>query len=298
MKSMRIAAREGLVQFFRHHQRFVTRLLWIIKDAHPEIPLVLDYPIPSVPRYTPGGPHPALHTLIHAHRATYQRLLTSFATRYREPLGAIATEVDEASEPYWANPYQPPLDALALYSLMAMERPRLYMEVGSGHSTTFARRAIRDHDLPTTLVSIDPAPRADIDALCDQVVRTPLEASDLSLFHRLQAGDMLFIDSSHRCFMHSDVTVFMLEILPALPPGVLVHLHDIFLPFDYPAAWAHHFFSEQYLLACYLLAPASRLEILLPNYYVSQQPSLTRIVAPLWPTGVQPAGQGFWMRTL
>ncbi len=76
---------------------------------------------------------------------------------------------------------------------------------------------------------------------------------DLALFRELQAGDVLFIDSSHRCFMNSDVTVLFLEVLPNLPPGVLVQVHDIFIPYDYPREWVERYYAEQYLLSCYLL---------------------------------------------
>ena len=97
----------------------------------------------------------------------------------------------------------------------------------------FARHAIRTGNLKTTIMSIDPKPRAEIDSLCDRVMRLPLELCDLNLFRELEPGDILFFDGSHRIFANSDVTVFFIEVLPRLKPGVLVHVHDIFLPADY-----------------------------------------------------------------
>src|SRR5260370_713340 len=80
------------------------------------------------------------------------------------------------------NIYFSALDAIALYGLLGLRKPSRYLEVGSGNSTMFARRAIRDLGLGTQITSIDPQPRAEIDALCDRVVRTRLEEFDLALF--------------------------------------------------------------------------------------------------------------------
>ena len=134
------------------------------------------------------------------------------------------------------QPFLPPYDAVALYGLLRRTRPQRYLEVGSGHSTRFARRAIRDEGLATTVTSIDPEPRARIDELCDLVIRRPVEAlEDDGVFLELGPGDVLFIDGSHRTFTGSDVTVLLLEVVPRLAPGVLVQVHDVYLPRDYPA---------------------------------------------------------------
>jgi hypothetical protein len=76
------------------------------------------------------------------------------------------------------------------------------------------------------LTSVDPQPRASIDPLCDCVIRQPLEEVDTGLFEELQPGDFLFIDSSHRAFTNSDVTILFMNLLPSLGNGVVVHLHD------------------------------------------------------------------------
>jgi hypothetical protein len=102
------------------------------------------------------------------------------------------------------------------------------------------------YEMGPRLYSVDLHPRAEIDSLCDKVIRQPLERSDLSFINDLGAGDILFIDSSHRCFMNSDVTVLFLDVLPKLRRGVAVHIHDIYLPLDYPQERAHWFHSEQY----------------------------------------------------
>jgi hypothetical protein len=71
--------------------------------------------------------------------------------------------------------------------------------------------------------------------------------------------------------MNSDVTVFMLDVLPRIPAGVLVGIHDIFLPYDYFDTWADRGYNEQYLLACYLLANPHYFELELANYWISSE---------------------------
>jgi hypothetical protein len=176
--------------------------------------------------------------------------------------------------------------------------PRL-IEIGSGNSTKFARRAIADHGLRTRIESIDPAPRAEIDAICDRVIRSPLEELDPSFFAAVEPSDVVFFDGSHRALTNSDCVAFFLDVLPYLPPGVLVHLHDIFLPLDYPPDWSNRFYSEQYLLAAYLLGGHGGCEIVLPVSFIGSDPQLYAIT-PLWEElkshGV-PWGASFWMRT-
>jgi len=89
------------------------------------------------------------------------------------------------------------------------------------------------------------------------------------VFDELAAGDILFLDSSHRVFMNSDVTVFFLEILPRLKPGILVHVHDIFLPADYPPDWNQSLFAEQYLLAAMLLCGSPPFRVVFPSHFVA-----------------------------
>jgi hypothetical protein len=106
------------------------------------------------------------------------------------------------------------LDAVALYGFIATRKPRRYVEIGSGTSTKFARRAVTDHSPRTEIISIDPDPRSEIDALCDDVMRMPLEDVPADFFAGLCADDILFFDGSHRAFQNSDVTVFFCGRLP------------------------------------------------------------------------------------
>jgi len=148
-------------------------------------------------------------------------------------------------EPRWNQDWFPRLDAAAAYVLVRETRPRRIIEVGSGHSTRFMARAIRDGALATELTAIDPAPRADIEGLGATVIRGNVHTAGIAPFEALQAGDILFIDSSHILMPGSDVDFLFNHVLPALPAGVLIHIHDVFLPDDYPAEWDWRGYNEQ-----------------------------------------------------
>ncbi|MCU1380088.1 MAG: hypothetical protein JWN29_3071 [Acidimicrobiales bacterium] len=260
----------------------------------------IDHAVRPFPRHGWGREgHRRLDAIIRRGWDSYRARLDRIAS-CADLLAAIPLEGAPAGEPQWVNDFISLLDASALYTIIATERPAQYMEIGSGHSTRFARRAIRDHGLQTTITSIDPMPRADVDALCDHAIRQSLEETDLSLLHELRAGDVLFFDGTHRSFTNSDVTVFFLDVLPELADGVIVHIHDVWLPYDYPPEWNDRFYSEQYLLAAWLLAEGRRLEILLPNAFVTFEPELSALVTPLRqriPDGrVYEGGCSFWFR--
>jgi hypothetical protein len=263
--------------------------------------LTLDYPPSARPGPRWGYDHPSnllLREKLASHEQAYALSLDSIAG-YVESLARIEPLACDPHDPSWINPFLPGLDAAALYAFLRSRQPRRYVEVGSGNSTKFAARAKRDGDLATTITSIDPAPRAEVNDLCDVVVREPLEATRLDLFSDLERGDIVFFDGSHRTFMNSDVTVFFLEVLPTLPAGTLVGIHDIYLPDDYPAAWTDRHYSEQYLLAVYLLADCAWLEPRLAAWYVAAHTALAGRLGALWSrpglADVERHGGAFWI---
>jgi hypothetical protein len=263
--------------------------------------ITINYPTSASnePRWGYGKPpHPLLYDIIDRKRADYETLLNNFLN-YQISYKTILPEEDseKLTEPYLTTPWLPGLDSLSLYCLLAIYQPSLYVEIGSGSSTKFARRSIRDYDLKTEIISIDPEPRAEIDSICDLVIRKPVELMDLELFDKLQYGDILFIDNSHRCFMNSDATLTFIDIIPRLNPGVLIEVHDIFLPYDYPPQWINRYYSEQYLLAAYLLAEGQKFDILLPNAFISHDSSLHNILNPIFSDleKVSRGGGSFWL---
>jgi hypothetical protein len=263
----------------------------------------LDYPIHPRTRWLRSGR--AGERLVERIAASIPAAQTLFeqTARFHEQFLTIPVEpppgADQAG-PHWNNGWFHALDAVTLYGLLALRNPRVFVEVGSGNSTRFARRAIRDHELRTKIISIDPCPRAEIDAICDQMVRAPFEDLDTKDIADLTSEDLLFVDSSHRSFQNSDVTVFFTEILPALPPGLVYGMHDIYLPNDYPPEWVGRFYNEQYLLACYLSGGAGGDEVLAPLAYLHHDTKLpatfARTFDQLGLTPSQRFGNAFWMR--
>lgn len=229
---------------------------------------------------------------------------------YRDALATIASfEVDLARipklptgdhAPAWINEMIPGLDSAAIYAFLRSREPATYLEVGSGNSTRFARRAIEDGRLKTRIVSVDPSPRAEIDALCDELIRQPLELVDPTRLPVLDSGDVLFFDGSHRVFTGSDATVFFCDVLPSLPEGVLVGVHDIFLPDDYPEPFLERHYSEQYLLAALLLGRPEWIDPVLAAYYVGARPELAGDLSTLWERpeldGIPTQGGAFWFQ--
>jgi tetratricopeptide (TPR) repeat protein len=261
---------------------------------------VFDYPYAATVRYGAGRPtHQGLAAIIAAGRDRYAGLL--------KDLGAIQSNLAaiprggtvEGAAPFWLNAWFTNLDAMALIAMLRRHNPPRMVEIGSGMSTKFARHTIRTYGLRTRITSIDPQPRAEIDALCERVIRRPLERCAPELFDALEPGDLLFLDSSHRAFQNSDVTVFFLEILPRLKPGVIVHIHDIYLPDDYISGHVNRMWNEQYLLATALLFGADRFEILFPAWFVGQDPELRALgqaaicKGPL--EGLDLYGASFWL---
>lgn len=262
----------------------------------------LDYPptVENAPRYGHGRPsNSRLEGLVRAQAPGYAPTLETIAG-YADELSRIEVTASDPREPSWVNGMISGLDGASFYALMRDHRPARYLEIGSGNSTKFVARACRDGGLGTRVISIDPHPRAEVDELCDEVVRKPLEGADLSVFGEVEAGDVVFFDGSHRVFMNSDVAVFFLDVLPELPAGVLVGIHDIYLPDDYPADIAERYYSEQYMLAAYLLGGAE-VEIVLPAWWASTDSQLGGMLDGLWSRPgleqVDRHGVSFWFTT-
>ena len=235
-------------------------------------------------------------------RIAYTNILKSFE-QFKHHFNKIAVTGNKKDKtPYWLNGWIPGLDALSLYGLVAVNNPEIYIEIGSGNSTKFVRQSIKDNNLRTKIISIDPSPRANIDKLCDEIHRTKCEDMDLSIFENLPSNSVLFVDGSHRAFQNSDVTVFFTEILPVLPKGIILGLHDIFLPYDYINKWYSRYYNEQYLLASYLLGGAGNDEILLANWFVTHDDELFDIVNNIFidpyfqPMRHKRGGACFWFK--
>jgi hypothetical protein len=174
------------------------------------------------------------------------RAVLSNATQYVDLFLALQ---GGPPQPRFEQDWFPRLDAIAAYTMVRARHPARIVEIGSGHSTRFLARAIVDGQLGTQLTAIDPAPRATLDGLAVEWLKATLQTIGAAPFARLGEGDILFIDSSHILMPGSDVDVLLNDILPLLPVGVLVHIHDVFLPDGYPRDWDWRGYNEQNAVA-------------------------------------------------
>jgi predicted O-methyltransferase YrrM len=160
---------------------------------------------------------------------------------------------------HYANPHFPLADAFALLAVMATRRPRRYLEIGAGYSSCAAIDISRQYlSDAVEFTFIEPYPdlaRPPAGGRAGNIRPQRLQDVPLDVFERLEANDILFIDSSHVGKTGSDVVDYLFRILPALRRGVLVHIHDIFFPFEYPRAWIteeNRSWNEAYLVRAFL----------------------------------------------
>lgn len=264
--------------------------------------LFLEYKVDFKPRYGHGKPaHMELYKIIDANRDIYRDLLGR-ALFYKDKLWSIQDSGKEtdAIKPSWNNGYLPGLDIIALYTFISEYKPKRYIEIGSGNSTKVAYKAKLEQQLDMEIISIDPMPRVGIENLADTVIREPFENFQFDFLGNFNENDILFVDNSHRILPNSDAMVIFLEILPRLKKGVIVHFHDIYLPYDYPQFMCDRFYSEQYGLAMYLLANPEKYTTILPNYFIFEDKELSEVIAPIWDhdnlIGVEKHGGSFWIR--
>lgn len=266
--------------------------------------LNIDYKANTQPRYGEGKPpHSLLYEIINKNRSIYETSLISFL-QYAQQLHSIKDAIAEkdVNLPTWNNNFLPGLDIVALYGMIAENKPKKYIEIGSGNSTKVARKTITDHQLRTEIISIDPFPRANIDHLADSVIREPFEnlKDNQFIVDSLEENDILFIDNSHRVFPNSDATIFFLELLPYLKKGVIVHVHDIYLPYDYPQFMCDRFYNEQYMLAAFIMANPEKYKTILPNFFISEDKTLSQTIAPMWEhpnlKNVEKHGGSYWLQ--
>lgn len=164
---------------------------------------------------------------------------------------------------HWNNNFWRGGDALVHYGLLRHFKPRRIVEVGAGWSSLLMAEALgrnqEEGSEPAVVDQIEPFPRKELlsalpaDWTLHEVI---LQRADLELFDSLQAGDVCFYDGSHVARAGSDVVWFFFEVLPRLKPGVLVHVHDIFWPADYPDDWIFNrgqTWNEQYVLQAFLM---------------------------------------------
>jgi len=209
---------------------------------------------------------------------------------------------DDPTEYFAMNDQYPPLDAWLLEAILQSTRPRRMVEIGSGFSSLVTARVNREL-LETTMrfSCIEPYPRQflvdGVPGISDLIVQK-VQDVPLDEFTSLTSGDVLFIDTSHVVKTGGDVTWIFHEILPRLAPGVVVHIHDVFLPDDYPEVWVGEgrSWNEAYLVHSFL-AFNDTFEVMLGSHYMAtRHPDVVARAFPGWTTAASRGGGALWLR--
>ena len=263
----------------------------------------LDYKVDLKPRYGENekfNANPFLLEQFISSKEKYKNELSSFLP-YIEDLQSIDFYKTNNTDPYWDNGFFPGLDVIGLYGILRNHKPSIFLEIGSGHSTKVAYKAKMEGSLKTKIISIDPFPRSEIDHLSDKIIRRPVEELNFTdiVFTQIKKGDILFIDSSHRILPNSDCAFIYNELIPSLPKGVIIHIHDIYLPYDYPQFMCDRLYNENEFLACYMLSNPDYFDILLPNFYVFKNQELWDIISAFYQSPkmnkVEKHGGSIWL---
>jgi hypothetical protein len=195
-------------------------------------------------------------------------------------------------------------DAGVLYSMIRRFRPKRFFEIGSGHSTLMVRRAIEknrsdDAGYSCRHLCIEPYEQPWLEQTGAEILRRRAELCDPSLFDALESGDILFIDSSHVIRTQGDVLFEVLEVLGRLKSGVLIHIHDIFTPRDYPEEWVlrdQKLWDEQYLIEAFLAYNGSFKIIAALNYLNRNHHHELLEVCPVVGSGANVEPRSLWLR--
>jgi hypothetical protein len=201
----------------------------------------------------------------------------------------------------FVNPSYSYADGIFLYSMLRRFRPRRLIEVGSGYTSALTldtNERFLHNQIECTF--IEPYPELLLSLISEgdkartRVIPTRLQDVPLALFDSLEAGDILFIDSTHVAKVNSDVNYLFFEIIPRLAPGTMIHVHDVFPGFEYPIDWLREgrAWSEQYVLRAFLQFNASFRIRLFGNYMVQRHTDWFRTHMPLC---LKNPGGALWM---
>jgi len=232
-------------------------------------------------------------------------LLDSFS--FQDELRAFPTEgaAQHRGAFYYSNGMFESGDAECLYSLIRHFSPSMVMEIGSGHSTLMAHAALTKNlsqgAPPAVHICVEPYSAPWLEEIPDtKIIRERVETLDPARFDELSNNDILFIDSSHMIRPNGDVLFEYLQVLPRLRPGVIVHVHDIFTPYDYPRKWRElggRMWNEQYLLEA-LLSDSDRYRVLLGlNLLAQDHPQALKRAFPVYASHGEGRSLGsFWFQ--
>jgi len=275
----------------------------VIKSAHPNghfYSPVVDPASLDVARVWPADPSVmGIDFDDTSHERILREAFPRFIAEYDYP--ERLEETSDLTEFFTQNTQYSWLDSRALFVLLRQWQPRRMIEVGSGFSTLLAADVNRRFlGSSMDITCIEPFPRAFLRngvPGVSRLIESKVQDVPLREFAALEAGDILFIDSSHVAKTGSDVNFLYFEVLPRLAHGVRVHVHDIFLPHDYLRNWVideNRSWNEQYLLRALLMYSSAFRVVFGCSYAFWRFPELVR-AALAHPRGHAFAGGSFWI---
>lgn len=219
-----------------------------------------------------------------------QALLDFMASEGRTALTTLLLD-----EQFRGNPHCSVADASAIYGVLAHHETTRVMEVGSGYSTMALRFTLKAKNLPAELISIDPEPRVGIGEFVDAQLFHPLQDVPVDDFRLLQEHEIVLFDTTHIDTPGGEVAWLFDEILPALPPGVIVGFHGVDLPREHSAERLAAGWNEQHRLLAWLRDNLGRYEVLFAGAWLrDNQPD--RLTAALPDGADMDAATAFWIR--
>lgn len=224
---------------------------------------------------------------------------------FQEELSSLALNTASAEGFSYDNNQYGLGDADSLYAMIRLLKPKRLFEIGSGNSTLIARKAIEankkeDEGYCCRHLCVEPYEMPWLERAGPEILRCRVEDVPLALFDELEAGDILFIDSSHVIRPFGDVLVEFQSIIPRLPSGVMVHVHDIFTPRDYPELWLRdqrRLWNEQYMLEVMLSHSTRYRPVLAMNWLANNHRAA---IDRAFPVMAESAGQpgAFWFEVM
>lgn len=219
--------------------------------------------------------------------------LGSFSPEFTPP----AEDTGSADEFYWKNPMFSYSDAMTYYCMIRKHKPKKILEIGSGYSTLVALKAI-ERNGTGEIVSVEPYPSEQLLSVKDRItlIQSPIQQAGVAdQVKSLGENDIFFIDSTHTVKPGGDCLYIYLKLLPSVSEGVVVHAHDIYLPFMFPEKLLllQQYWVEQYILWAYLL-DNPRVKILYGSkYHAEVNPAaLKDYMSDAW----APGGASFYFK--
>jgi hypothetical protein len=285
-------------RYFDPKKYLKTFRIWEEREVH-ITPVGYSFPIPDT-RYMTEDIWLKGSTLsgINMNEEVQLDYLTAIFPRFRAEYDGIPHAPGDKREFHFNNGLFDGMDALVLYCMVRHFRPNTIIEVGSGYSSRLSAQAIRKNG-EGKLVCIEPYPDPLLNEGFPELsvhLKKRVEQLDPTIFQKLEANDILFIDSSHVIKIGGDVNFLFLDIIPNLKPGVIIHVHDIFFPNEYPREWVLdrlNFWSEQYLLQAFL-SFNNEFEILFSNSYLATKHK--KQMMETFPKSPWCGGSSFWFR--